>query len=373
MTAVTKSTRGADGVLTTLTYELPSQTTPFAPSRQQGGQGTGMPDQCSISVLCRGLSYAAYSSRTAAHDPHPLAGQVCLGVQPTSTAAGGGGWDGVGFEEACWPTNYFALFDDEWALLDGGPRAKTGATSGRAGDAPTAAFPGDRCLAGWTTACTTTVTAGASPLQAFFPQAWCCPPGAWTCATGTADGDGGGDGLAPQRLCRSLVNVGASPSPTEIWMSWDPPFQLSSTLGSWSEAFTWKAPVPGETDPARAATVFRKVFPLALSSGGASGVAGEAVMAETVAVAVAVTEMEMEVARPTGVAGRSLFGDEPSRGAVAGFLGAAVATVAVSLLGFALWRRARRRDGMNGGTAAVREDGKYEAEVLLKPEEVKLA
>ncbi|XXG96657.1 NAD-dependent glutamate dehydrogenase [Hypoxylon texense] len=411
MTAIIRSSRGADGVMTTLTYELPSQTTPFAPSRQPGDEGTGAPSQCAISVFCRTLSYAAYSSHTAAHRPHPLEGQLCMGVQPTSLADSGGSWDGVGFEETCWPTNYFALFDDEWGILTGAPPPAAARTRGDRGDVPTAAFPGDRCLAGWTTACTTTVTAGASPLQAYYPQAWCCPPGRWSCATATADYDD----LAPQRLCRSLLLVdpnspntntdtdtdtdaqGSSSSSsstvpgTEIWMTWDPPYLLSTrragggggggggTGDGWDEMYTWKASVPGETDPAHAATVFRKVFPLALSSGGGGGGTGRADGAETGAASPATAA----TATPGLAVGgrRSLFEDDSqqlllSRGVVASFLGAMVATIAMSLVGFGLWRRSKRRRSSkndNREAAALRDDGKYEVEILLKPDEVKLA
>ncbi|KAI0181003.1 hypothetical protein GGR52DRAFT_583427 [Hypoxylon sp. FL1284] len=388
MTAVTKSTRGANGILTTLTYELPSQTTAFAPSRAPGDRGTGMPARCAISAFCRGLSYAAYSSRTAAGDPHPLAGQTCMGVQATTTtSAGSTPRAGVGFDEACWPTNYFALFDDEWGLLDGVAGTATTADAAAAaftdsdgggdedggddgGDsASTAAFPGDACLAGWTTACTTTVTAGASPLLALYPQAWCCPPGGWACATATADG------AAQQRLCRSLVLFSSSASSssstgrekeetmttsTDIWMSWDPPL------------YTWRAPVTAalETDPAQAATVFRKVFPLALSSGG-----GE----ETFVVAETATAVPRVEARSSSL---PLDGDESAHVSswcmAVGFLGAVA--LGISLLGFALWRRAKggraKRCREEAVSAAV-EDGDarktYEVEVLLKPDEVKLA
>ncbi|KAI6091814.1 hypothetical protein F4821DRAFT_173230 [Hypoxylon rubiginosum] len=380
MTAVTKTTRGLDGVATTLTYVLPAQTTPFAPARQSGDTGTtGVPAQCAISVLCRGLTYAAYASRTAAHDPNPLDGQQCLGVQGTSAAYDGSGYHDVGYETNCWPVNYFALFDEDWSELTatttGAPRATTsrGDTAGWS----TAAFPGGNCLAGWTTACTTTVTAGAEPLLAYYPQAWCCPPGQWTCATATADNDR----LAPQRLCRSLV---LESTQSVVWMSFSPPFRISTRHGStddWEEYDTWKALVPSETDPAHAATVFRKVFPLVLSSGGGSsgGGGGGAVMAVETAEAYSGPLTGKDGWNERSPPPPPLVEDDDynalvfSRGAVAGFLGAAMATVVMSLLGFALWRRARRGVRRSREVAAVREDGKYDVEILLKPEEVKLA
>ncbi|KAI1478619.1 hypothetical protein F4774DRAFT_426352 [Daldinia eschscholtzii] len=295
MTAVTKTTRGPDGTQSTLTYRLPAQTTPFAPSGvgpSEGVSGTliTMPSSCSLSVFCRGLSYYVYSLNTAARDAHPLAGQHCLGVQNLATDS-----RRVGYNEECWPENYFALFDNEWGELNGAPR------SGNEGGASTAAFPGDRCLAGWTVACTTTVTAGSGggggggggdvglrnekgvdvgwgkngswldrAAVELYPQAWCCPPGQWTCATATAEGDR----QAPQRLCQSYL-TGSTGTP--IWMYWDPAYDTLVPDGSTSspfEAYTWTAEVPGESDPALAATVFRKVFPLVLSSNSAGGDGG---------------------------------------------------------------------------------------------------
>ncbi|KAK6952825.1 hypothetical protein Daesc_005119 [Daldinia eschscholtzii] len=303
-----------DGTQSTLTYRLPAQTTPFAPSGvgpSEGASGTlmTMPSSCSLSVFCRGLSYYVYSLNTAARDAHPLAGQRCLGVQDLATDS-----RRVGYNEECWPENYFALFDNEWGELNGAPR------SGNEGGASTAAFPGDRCLAGWTVACTTTVTAGGGgrggsgdggrnvglrnekgvdvgwgkngsvdgngngswldrAAVELYPQAWCCPPGQWTCATATAEGDR----QAPQRLCQSYL-TGSTGTP--IWMYWDPAYDTLVPDGSTSspfEAYTWTAEVPGESDPAFAATVFRKVFPLVLSSasGGGSGDSGSGVDSST--------------------------------------------------------------------------------------------
>ncbi|KAF3059881.1 hypothetical protein GL218_04923 [Daldinia childiae] len=96
MTAITKTTRGPDGTQSTLTYHLPPQTTPFAPSQSQA-----MPSSCSFSVYCRSLSYYVYSMNTAAHDPHPLEGQHCLAVQDLASDRR------VGYNAECWPENYF--------------------------------------------------------------------------------------------------------------------------------------------------------------------------------------------------------------------------------------------------------------------------
>ncbi|KAI8960272.1 hypothetical protein F5Y11DRAFT_358556 [Daldinia sp. FL1419] len=381
MTAITKTTRGPDGALSTLTYHLPAQTTPFAPSQAQGV----MPSSCSFSVYCRSLSYFVYSMNTAAHDPHPLSNQHCLAVQDIMTDSR------VGYNADCWPENYFALFDNEWGELNGAPR------SGNEGSASTAAFPGDKCLAGWTVACTTTITAEeqdidigigigieaprgstnneSRPLpnakvQKLYPQAWCCPPGQWTCASAT----GPGDRQSPQRLCQSVLT---EPSSTPVWMYWDPAYDTETLDGSTLsrfEAYTWTAEVPPESDPARAATVFRKVFPLVLSSSsgvgvsvaaGAAGAAGEgsskAVGTGVVTAVVTVTEVVViepdpvpKTALPLEIIGRRM---EPgpvfpsrahlptSRCLAAILLGAAFATAAMSIFGFMLLYREKRRRG----------------------------
>ncbi|KAI1402173.1 hypothetical protein F4819DRAFT_293273 [Hypoxylon fuscum] len=389
MTAVTSITRGSDGLMTTLTFNMPTQTTPFAPSRERGDQGTGMPASCSLSVFCRTLSQMVYTMKTAAHSAHPLSNQTCLGVQPTSDSAG----PRVGYEARCWPENYFALFPSEWGVLDGVTEAADG--GGGEGDASTVGFPGDHCLAGWTTACTTTVTAGAGALVAKYPQAWCCPPGQWACATAT----GPTDKMAPQRLCRSVM---AASTGTEIWMTWDPPFEIATRLGSSSsslDAFTWKQTVDGEPDPDFAPTVYRKVFPLAMSSAGAaeggggsgtgtgsgsgggsdSGVAVVTVTAEAQISTDWVTEVV--TARGDAVSGSSMqrrlfspssvLGDDPQywRCAVAGVLGAAFAAIAVSLLGFVLLHRRvrgrnrRRHEVLAAAAAAACEDADEKCEV----------
>ncbi|KAI0851693.1 hypothetical protein F5Y00DRAFT_215425 [Daldinia vernicosa] len=368
MTAITKTTRGPDGTQSTLTYRLPPQTTPFAPSQSQA-----MPSSCSFSVYCRSLSYYVYSMNTAAHDAHPLEGQHCLAVQDLTSEPR------VGYNAECWPENYFALFDNEWGELNGAPR------SGNEGSASTAAFPGDKCLAGWTVACTTTITAGGGDIDdnhrinknavhnngsdngngnagnerapELYPQAWCCPPGQWTCATATAPGDR----QAPQRLCQSYLTGSTS---TDIWMYWDPEFDTEVPDGSTSsllEAYTWTADVPGEPDPAHAATVFRKVFPLVLSSSSAGAGTSEE---ESAAAVVVVTVTDIVTLEPTpgmpsaaAAAARDKRIIEPvtglllppgghmltSRCLAAVLLGAAFATAVMSFFGFALLYREKRR------------------------------
>ncbi|KAI1654275.1 hypothetical protein F4813DRAFT_210968 [Daldinia decipiens] len=394
MTAITKTTRGPDGTQSTLTYRLPPQTTPFAPSQSQA-----MPSSCSFSVYCRSLSYYVYSMNTAAHDAHPLEGQHCLAVQDLTSERR------VGYNAECWPENYFALFDNEWGELNGAPR------SGNEGSASTAAFPGDKCLAGWTVACTTTVTAGGGDIddshnsngnrngsenrnpgnervRELYPQAWCCPPGQWTCATATAQGDR----QAPQRLCQSYLTGSAS---TDIWMYWDPEFNTQIPDGSTSslfEAYTWTADVPGEPDPAHAATVFRKVFPLVLSSSAGAGADTStntntdtnnpglgAEASEEPAVVVTVTEIVTLEPTPRTAAARDRRTEPAPAIAVGGpllppgahmltsrclaavLLGAAFATAVMSFFGVVLLYRGRRT------RTRRREEPRYRGVSVLAP------
>ncbi|KAI2624005.1 hypothetical protein GGS26DRAFT_217460 [Hypomontagnella submonticulosa] len=338
MTAITKTITGGDGLTTTLTWIMPSQTTPFVPTRSKGDpeSGTDMPASCSLSVYCRSLSYYLYSMHTATHTPHPLDGQHCLGVQSVSGFYHPG-IAGVGYDDACWPVNYFELFPSEWADLNSGEQTD------KEGDRSTVAFPGGQCLQGWTTACTTTITAGDGGKET-YPQAWCCPPGQWTCATATAEWDK----AAPQRLCQSALTGTAV---TQVWMYWDPayytfgPFGVSGTTSTLVEAYTWTADVSLETDPAHAATVFRKVFPLVLSS--EAGDTGDVTVLTTVLVT-------PEAATPIGTYRKrtesktpspSLSGGDvlSSRDAVANILCAAFAAAAVMLLGFAMLYRSRSK------------------------------
>ncbi|KAI1413544.1 hypothetical protein F5Y13DRAFT_198376 [Hypoxylon sp. FL1857] len=381
MTEVTSATQGSDGITTTNTYTMPAQTTPFVPPLSSGDSRTDttdMPESCSLSVYCRSLSYYAYSMSTAAHDPHPLDGQHCLAVQPTPAYG-----QQVGYNQGCWPENYFSLFNNEWGDLNGAPRTRN------EGSYSTAAFPGGHCLAGWTTACTTTITGddSASGKPAEYPQAWCCPPGQWTCATAT----GAGDEQAPQRLCQSFLTGTTS---TSIWMYWDPPFDSFTPEGSTSglfEAYTWTADVPGESDLSHAATVFRKVFPLVLSSASGRGSGLEEVIPMTLAAA---REREKESGRPITVSDivtktvtttvaslQRRHGSEPSllldkqavtsKCLLAGLLGAAVAMAMMSLLGLVMLYRRGRRDRRCRKIVAASlikgpfEDGKHEEGVLL--------
>ncbi|KAI1078474.1 hypothetical protein F5B20DRAFT_592063 [Whalleya microplaca] len=224
MTEITKTAKVAEDEVT---LSLPAQTTPFATPTQD--------NMCQFSVYCTNFYYIGYSLATRVSEA-PLQGARCLAVHSTSFS---GNPSRVGYQTACFPDGYFNLFDNEWGDLNGSPRS-TGE-----GARSTIAYPGDNCIQGWNTACTTTVTHKGSQ----FPQAWCCPPGQWTCATAT----GTADPRVPERLCQSVMTES-----TEVWISFDPPY-TSGTI----DEYTWTVSVTAEA-PEHAATVFRKVFPLEL-------------------------------------------------------------------------------------------------------------
>ncbi|KAK6839883.1 hypothetical protein PG989_015751 [Apiospora arundinis] len=209
----------------TTTDGLPTQITPF--SFNAPG------DPCRLSVYCPFLSYYVYAKR-----PHQLAQQICRGVQ-----TGGEFGTRLAHREECYPSGYFSTIFP----ADDGP-VYPDEDQTNEGDRSTLAYPGTACLSGWTTACTTTL----NHEGALFPQAWCCPPGGWSCATRT----GISDRVAPQRLCQSPLSTS-----TTIWMTWDPAYTLSG-----EDQYTWIATITNE-EPQNAATVFHKVFPLQLTAG----------------------------------------------------------------------------------------------------------
>ncbi|KAI0013965.1 hypothetical protein F4779DRAFT_613250 [Xylariaceae sp. FL0662B] len=215
---------------------LPAQTTPFATPTQD--------NMCQLSVYCTNFYYIGFSLATAASG-HPLQSAKCLAVHLTSLADDP---TQVGHQTSCFPDGYFILFYNEWGQLAGSSPYTN------EGDSSTIVYPGGNCIHGWKTACTTTITHEGSQ----FPQAWCCPPGKWSCATATASADR----QAPERLCQSVMTES-----TEVWVSFDPPY-VSGTM----EKYMWTVSVTIEA-PEHAATVFRKVFPLALESAPSQGAA----------------------------------------------------------------------------------------------------
>lgn len=201
---------------------LPPQTTPFV--------YTG-PD-CTPYVYCAGLTSVSYSS-----PGQQIGGAPCFGVHtvpnPRAPLV-----PFMGYNNQCFPGNFYELFGDQrkQAVYDWPHGTQEGARS-------TLAYPGTVCPWLWTTACTKTLTHEGL----HYPQAWCCPPGKWNCASelgGPAD---------PQRLCRSVVS-----ELTEVWMSFDPAFTLRL---NGDETYTWHAQVAGVGE------VYHRVFPLSLSTG----------------------------------------------------------------------------------------------------------
>ncbi|KAK7946828.1 uncharacterized protein PG986_011149 [Apiospora aurea] len=241
---------------TTTANGLPTQVTPF--SFNAPG------DPCQQSVYCPYISYRNYLS-----SPNLFHSEKCVGVQTGEP----------GFVE---PSNE--------------------------GDRSTLAYPSTACLAGWTTACTTTLTHQGSP----YSQAWCCPSGSWSCATET----GVSDRAAPQRLCQSPLSQS-----TTIWMTWDPPYSNNG-----SDIYTWTATVTSE-EPQNAATVFHKVFPLQLTTGVETTTGGQGSPSET-----------------AGNAESDNSGGNLSQGAIAGIsVGSALAVLFILFGMFLLYRRRKKR------------------------------
>ncbi|KAI2634276.1 hypothetical protein GGS26DRAFT_590119 [Hypomontagnella submonticulosa] len=225
---------------------LPPQTTPFTPS----------PDvDCTMSVLCEDLTYSNYADGSQS-----LSGMPCQALNKLGRRE-------LGTQTACFPEGYISLFapltSEIYTGTDSGIPSVT-----KSPESLTLAYPGSACISGWTTACTTTVAAEGSE----YPQAWCCPPGSWTCATeqprvaGVSREDPG-EGAATGRYCASAMT-----EPSEIWMSWDPPVTLSDD-GSYK---SWTASVTAEPLES-AATVFHPVFPLQLTANNGIDGRGEQV------------------------------------------------------------------------------------------------
>ncbi|OTB04321.1 hypothetical protein M426DRAFT_11698 [Hypoxylon sp. CI-4A] len=194
---------------------LPPQTTPFAPPPGS---------DCALSVYCRYLNYWDYQSRS---DEHSMSNMPCQAVNVHSVldSASESGQESryrtePWYNTDCFPEGYTDLFRSMNAEVPFDvPMDALGAS--------TLAYPGTECLSGWSTACTTTMTAGGSE----YPEAWCCPQD-YTCATK--------EGIA---------------------MSWNPPFTDDG-----GQTYTaWTAGVSSEDDAEFAATVFHRVFPLQLT------------------------------------------------------------------------------------------------------------
>ncbi|KAK4449034.1 hypothetical protein QBC34DRAFT_463614 [Podospora aff. communis PSN243] len=124
-------------------------------------------------------------------------------------------------------------------------------------DDRTLAWPGTACPAGYTPACTTTITlsnpsAKPTPYTGTLTQTWCCPAaansndGAWVCTDR--------DQLVPtSRLCLSLA---APSSAKRIWFSADPALAATARSGG-NPAYTTSA-----VGPQMSIRVIRAAFPL---------------------------------------------------------------------------------------------------------------
>lgn len=203
--------------------DLPSQITPFTPPSDA---------DCTISVYCPFMTYWIYTS-----GEHMLSSMECQAVNVLEDYGAGA----IGYNTDCLPEGYYTIFADNLYVEISSPT-----------DLSTMAYPGTACVSGWTTACTTTVTDS----DASYPQAWCCPPGSWQCAADSA------------RHCTSVMTES-----TNIWMTWDPPF---TGLGISEEYYTWTAGVTSEPSE-YAATVYHRVFPLQLTTGGSDTAATQPV------------------------------------------------------------------------------------------------
>ncbi|KAI0378460.1 hypothetical protein F5Y04DRAFT_291040 [Hypomontagnella monticulosa] len=210
---------------------FPPQTTPFTPPHSA---------DCTMSVLCEHLTYSNYADGNQS-----LSGMSCQAVNRLGRRE-------VGTQTACFPEGYLTIFKSTSETHSGTKSTKILPTESPG--SLTLAYPGSACISGWTTACTTTITARGSK----DPQTWCCPPGSWTCASQQPHiaafslHSSQEEAAVTGRYCASVMTEA-----TEIWMSWDPPMTLSDD----GMYHTWTASVTAEPTQS-AATVFHPVFPL---------------------------------------------------------------------------------------------------------------
>ncbi|RYP89530.1 hypothetical protein DL770_004349 [Monosporascus sp. CRB-9-2] len=171
-------------------------------------------------------------------------------------------------------------------------------------DLTTAAFPGNACISGWTTACSATVLG--SDGSSAYPQTYCCPPGGYTC-----------DMQWGRRECVSSLST-----PTVIWIE-------NTTTSYGFETTTFAGFGDGE-EPIR---VWRSAFPL---------VGVEAVTTDSTATTTGST---------TGLGATDLPHPDPTdnestslaAGAIAGIaIGVAAAVAILAGLGIWWWRKRRR-------------------------------
>ncbi|KAI2631982.1 hypothetical protein GGR54DRAFT_11371 [Hypoxylon sp. NC1633] len=283
---------------------LPPQITPFTPPADV---------DCSVSVYCKYLTYEVYTMFD-----HELSGLGCQGVNVIGPGM-------LAYETRCFPDGYFTIFDnlyEEIRQIPGTPTEGPGSS--------TLAYPGTACLSGWTTACTTTLTNNGGA----YPQAWCCPPGSWTCAANEHTGLDTVQ-LIPGRYCASVL-TGA----TDIYMTWDPPF----TAQGGSEYYTW--PVEVTSEPSEyAATVYHRVFPLLLTANTFDAAAMPTTLDSNIAAS------DNAIVGPADDASVAAL----SKGAIAGIaIGAAVFVLGLGAVGvYVLFvRRRQNKNNLAGGSSS---------------------
>ncbi|KAI2610928.1 uncharacterized protein GGS25DRAFT_172956 [Hypoxylon fragiforme] len=301
---------------TTAPLTLPPQTTPFTPPADA---------DCALSVYCPFLTYWLYTQ-----GGHQLSGMPCQALNKLDASEP----RQIGYRPECLPPGYYTLFDNLVTEMD--PRIPGVPTESDGGS--TRAYPGTACVSGWTTACTTTITAeinaGDGGAEGTYPQAWCCPPGGWECTATEAIG-------VPGRHCQSVMTEA-----TNIWMTWDPPF-TDLTRG---EYYTYPAGVTSEAKE-NGATIYHRVFPLQLTmvataeataEGGGSGGSSDA------------QQTSSGIGDGDGDAIDSAAAPALSKGAVAGI--AVGVVLLVMLLGagafILLYRRRRKKKGEENGVGS---------------------
>ena len=256
---------------------LPAQTTPFTPP------GGGV---CDLHVYCPGLEHHAWTAGRQS-----LSGQHCEAVHltvvgTTPAAAAGGGKTKTKnassplptptllYNPECYPAGYLDVFPALRLGPDGVAAGPSNAQLPPAPSDPALAYPGTACISGWTTACTATMGAaqgggdgeeagaGATATAAHRAQAWCCPPGSWTCEA---------PGLVPDPVAtvdtarRRCVSALAGPR-TSVWMRWDPAYRQTDDGGVVVVASRLPQEVTASVaGPGDGASVYHFAFPLALT------------------------------------------------------------------------------------------------------------
>ncbi|KAI1376158.1 hypothetical protein F4677DRAFT_420464 [Hypoxylon crocopeplum] len=311
------SEEGSSTATGTTGLSLPPQITPYTPP----------PDvDCAISVYCKFLTYWYYVG-----GKHQLSGMGCAAVNSLEVGV-------LGYRTECFPEGYYTIFDnllEEIRLIPGTPT--------ESGDSSTLAYPGTACVSGWTVACTVTLKDSIDT----YTQAWCCPPGSWSCALTEHQGLGA-DRPITGRHCSSLMTES-----TDIYMTWDPPYVDG---GDSQDYYTWTVGVTSEPTE-YAATIYQRVFPLQWTA-GASNAPGVQPSAFDGGVAVNTTG-------PVNEASVAVI----SKGAIAGISVGAVVFIFGVIWGIAMfYRRRQMKNGVAGTSSSGPNAPPSERPVGDKPE-----